>query len=142
MPAVTVTIRGLEKWRGDFKYHVRLVGERVGDAMLVGGEYLLTESHYIVPVDTGHMRDTSYVRREGTGFYTVIIVAYTAEYAVYVHEDLGKAHGDQYNIKYASQIAAGLDHPRRPQEQAKFLEEPLRTKRGQIAAIIRRMAQI
>src|SRR5208283_1222248 len=37
-----------------------------------------------------------------------VIVGYTANYAVYVHENLEAAHGQAYNIKYAAKIAEGL----------------------------------
>jgi hypothetical protein len=47
-----------------------------------------------------------------------VIVGYTAEYAVYVHENMEARHA--------------------PGKQAKYLEQPFREKRGEIASIVRR----
>lgn len=71
------------------------------------------------------------------GFNVNLAVGFAAPYHVYVHENLQYAHGAAYNAKYADRIQRGLDHKRRPQEQAKYLEQPAREMRGQLAALIR-----
>jgi hypothetical protein len=63
-------------------------------------------------------------------------VGYTVDYALWVHEDLTKSHGQDFNILHAAEIAAGTEHPRRPQERAKFLEEPLRQNKREYQRII------
>jgi hypothetical protein len=63
-------------------------------------------------------------------------VGYKDGKAVYVHENLMAAHGELFNQKYADKIAAGREHARRPQEQAKFLEGPSRKYKSEIGAII------
>jgi hypothetical protein len=63
-----------------------------------------------------------------------VSVGYTAAYAVFVHEDLQKAHGAAFNIKHADEIASGAEHSRGPEQQAKFLEGPAREKAGDIGA--------
>ena len=67
-----------------------------------------------------------------------VVVGYNAGYAVYVHEDMNKAHGAAYNAKYAAEIASGLTPSgkvkkgwkgrtnRGADQQAKFLEKPVR----------------
>ncbi len=80
----------------------------------------------IVPIETGKLWLSGKVVIEGKGFETVGHVIFDAEYAIWVHERLDLAHGKVYNIKYAEDIAAGRKILKRPQEQAKFLESPLR----------------
>jgi hypothetical protein len=69
----------------------------------------------------------------GDGFNTVGYVGYHLEaYALTVHEDLTLAHGKEYNVKYAEQIAAGSINPwsgrpffaRGENEKAEFLRGP------------------
>jgi len=113
--------------------------------------FLLNESNKIVPVDenllwrSGQVRDVSEPRR-----VIAFRVEYRTSYAVYVHEDLTKAHGEAYNKKYAAQIAQAASmkgragararkkwFPRKPEEQAKFLERPARERRADIIRIVR-----
>lgn len=63
-------------------------------------------------------------------------VGYRVSYAAFVHENLENAHGEVFNVKYAKDIAAGITHARRPQEQAKFLEVTARTESKNISKII------
>jgi hypothetical protein len=66
-----------------------------------------------------------------------VVVGYTAAYALYVHEDLEKTHGAEYNEKHAEEIAAGAPD-RGEQQQAKFLERPAREFAAEIGGIITR----
>jgi hypothetical protein len=61
---------------------------------------------------------------------------YAAEYSVYVHEDLTKRHGEVFNNYYAHEISTGAEHPRRLQEQAQFLSQPLRENQARLANIV------
>lgn len=104
-----------------------------------GGVHLLGKSLAICPVDKGPLHASGHVRSEGSGFQTVVTVGYggnASEYAVIVHEDLTKAHGDAFNNKHAAEIQAGTEHARKPEEQAKFLERPAREEHPVIADII------
>lgn len=94
----------------------------------------------LVPILTGELRKSGmnppqYVGR--ADYNPAYMIGYTAEYAVYVHEDLTKLHGSEFNRVYAQQIAAAATKapkdrskleryfkPRRPQEQAQFLIVP------------------
>lgn len=101
------------------------------------GAYLLGESLELVPVDTGVLRASGWVRViDGSGFKTKVGVGYTASYAVYVHEDLEARHGEDYNAWHGEDIAAGRKKARGPKQQAKFLEQPLRQHRKQLVLII------
>jgi hypothetical protein len=63
-------------------------------------------------------------------------VGYSADYAVYVENDLTKRHGETFNEYYAAEIASGTEHARRPQEQAQFLSQPLQDNQTKLADII------
>jgi hypothetical protein len=65
-----------------------------------------------------------------------VVVGYATDYALYVHEDLTKAHGEAFNVKHADEIAAGTEHSRGPNQQAKFLEQPARQNRDSYKQII------
>ena len=66
--------------------------------------------------------------------HTAVRVGYTANYALFVHENLEAAHGAAFNAKHAAEIAAGTEHSRGDNQQAKFLETPFRQLRPQLQA--------
>lgn len=113
-------------------------GRRVQAALLAGARVLMEEADKIVPVDTGWLKNSGKIRVQGTGWNTVVSVGYgtigtrAADYAVYVHEDSTKRHGQTYNVHYASDIAAGIRRKRRGVEQYNFLRYPLYFKLSQI----------
>lgn len=80
------------------------------------GLFLQRESQLLAPVETGVMRNSAFTRASGAGFDVVVTVGYTAAYAVFVHENLEARH--------------------KKGKQAKFLEQPAREKRPEMAAII------
>jgi hypothetical protein len=125
------------------------------------GEWLLAKSQEIVPWQFGKLSGSGYVRNiGGQGLDANIVVGYQAAHAVYVHENLEAAHGQAFNVKYANQIAAHSRtikrgarkgqvtpptvksgwSPRGVNQQAKFLETPMRTEREAMMDIIYREA--
>jgi hypothetical protein len=90
------------------------------------GFLIQRESMELVPVEFGPLRLSAYTRKDGHGFATVIVVGYTALYAIFVHENLAAAHGFRFNMKYAAEIAAGTEKARGENQTAKFLEIPFR----------------
>lgn len=99
-----------------------------------GGLLLQKESQKIVPVDKGPLKASAFTRNVGgSGFKTDIIVGYTADYAVYVHENLEARHGAEFNAAFGKEIGA---KPRGPNQQAKFLEQPARQLKPTILKII------
>ena len=105
----------------------------------------------IVPVQTGNLKGSWDIRKKGSGFKTVVTVGYFGvSYAAYVHEipNPPHAHGADFNIKHAAEIeaskgtelgtAAGGMFYRKPEEQYKFLERPLREYNKEILKIVRR----
>lgn len=116
------------------------------------GMLILRDSQKIVPVDYGPLKASGFVRAKGANTKNVdVTVGYTAAYAVYVHEDLEKAHGSAFNIKYAAQLARAKElrkkkeggttgpfrHNRGENQQAKFLEKPFRDRKADVLAIVK-----
>ncbi len=123
---------------------------RLGPGFEVGlkqaGVFLLAASQKIVPVWRGPLKASGRTLNiGGKGYLADVVVHYGAgaNYAVVVHEDLDKAHGAAFNIKYARQIADARTadqkayYFKRGEDQvAKFLEKPARLHRGTLFAIV------
>ena len=131
--------------------NLRKSGDRIARGvergLIKGGIFLQKESQKIVPKQIGNLHGTAFTRNQGgSGVDADIIVGYTSEYAVFVHEDLTKAHGREFNVKHAEEIEAatgtfqgtaeGGMFPRGEEQQAKFLEKPAREKRSKIIRIV------
>ena len=130
------------------------IGRRAARGLKAGGNFILRESQKIVPIETKELHDSGYVKNIGkrSGFGAIIEVGYLAPYAVIVHEDLTAAHGKDFNAKNSGKIAAAQSgtstrqkqiwSPRRPREQAKFLETPVLQNRRIILRLIAREAHV
>jgi len=121
------------------------IADRAGVGLTYAGLFLQRESMKMVPVQTGNLKDTAFTRRFGSGLSTDVVVGFTAEYAVYVHEDLTKAHGRKFNEKHRDEIlnassrartAEGGMFNRGENQQAKYLERPAREKRKEMLRIV------
>ncbi len=133
--AVTGIAEVARKMKGTLPEIRRILDPRFGRA----AKHLLRTSMKIVPVDLDILRTSAFHRRLSTQRKIHWVVGYTSDYAVYVHEDLEKAHGEIYNQKYAAEIADPNNkrfHSRGPNQQAKFLETPMRTERAIMFRII------
>ena len=141
-----VTVTGLNVVLRNLKAAKPTLGAKVGRNLKRAGLFLQRESQKIVPVHKGPLKASAFTRNVGgTGWATDIVVGYTAKYAVYVHENLTTAHGRRFNIKHADKIASATTKAQRKiwfnrgvNQQAKFLEQPMRMKRRELMAIIHR----
>ncbi len=88
------------------------------DAVNGSAEILLREANKICPIDTGDLRESGTILKDGDGFNATAAVVYEAPYAVYVHENLEAFH--------------------QPPTQAKWLEETWRRYRRDIGQYIQR----
>src|SRR5262245_26643430 len=122
-------VKGLKELADSLKGRRNAHAKGYEDGQIKSAYILLRLSLWLAPMDTGRMASTAYVKVIGSGFNTKALVIYPEEYSIWVHERLDLAHGAVYNRKYAEDIAAGRKSLRRPQEQAKFIEQPLREKR-------------
>lgn len=112
------------------------------------GLFIQRESQRIVPVQTGNLRASAFTRALGQGANFSVVVGYTASYAIFVHENLSAAHGRAFNIKHADKIARANSRMRKGRarsrvyfrrganQQAKFLEKPVRENTDKIFKII------
>ena len=124
MPTVTAVTRGFKSLTDGFKKLARSKPRALRRALKKAGDLVLRESRKIVPMDTGELYRSGFVQvtKNNSDLFEVE-VGYSDPKAIYVHEDLEAAHGEQYNIKYSYEIATGAKgyHSRRPQERSKFL---------------------
>jgi hypothetical protein len=97
------------------------------------GLFLQRESQKLVPVDTGNLKNSAFTRATGKGFDTEVIVGFTAEYAIYVHEAVGMKLKGQPRRKKGSR---GSFWDPQGRAQAKFLEEPARRLQKQLGKIV------
>jgi hypothetical protein len=117
--------------------------------MREAGKHLLRESQKIVPVQLGNLKASGFVQDVTTRKDAPdVIVGYTASYAVYVHENIEATHGEEFNEKHAEEIShakeAGLKSVtarggmfnRGSNQQAKFLERPMRVEGPRMLKII------
>jgi hypothetical protein len=142
-----VKIEGLQSLTKKLKEHERKLANGIQKGLKKAGDYLLQQSLEVVPTDDMDLYNSGFSRTVGKGFEAEQHVGYGQEYATDVHEDLEVRHGESYNSHHAAQIAAGSKyfykgryktyHPRRPKEQVKFLEQPLRENLDVIEGIIR-----
>lgn len=136
--AKLANISGLNKVLQNLKTAKTTIARGVGRGLKKGGLHLLRATDKYTPVDLGALKNSKFCRNVGgSGFNVDIIVGFTVEYAVYVHEDMDKAHGRAFNEKYAAEIAAGTTPNRGENQQAKFLERPVHEERRKILRIIR-----
>ncbi len=135
-------VSGVARAIAQLRARQRLYARNVEHGLKLAGTFLLHRSLEIVPVDTGYLKSGGFVRTDGSGFDAVVTAGYRgADYAVYVHENLDAAHGAAFNAKHADEIAAGTEHARGPNQQAKYLEQPLRDNLPEIVAIVRTTAR-
>jgi len=148
-------VKGMDSLLKRMQQSQAAIGKKVEIGLKRAGLFLQAESQKIVPVHMGNLKASAFTRSEGSGFKTAVVVGYTAKYAVYVHENLEALHGKEFNIAYADKIAAHTKvtkrgknagkvrythkywRPRGEDQQAKFLERPLRAKRREILAMVR-----
>ena len=126
------TITGLNQIKANMAAKKAELGGRAEVGLKLAGLYLQGQSQNIVPVDTGFLKASAITRAAGRGWNTLVTVAYTALYAMFVHENV--------EMKLRGQPRpGGKGHYWDPQgrAQAKFLEAPSRD-----VSVRKRMLQI
>ena len=124
--AILNTVKGVQGVIDNLRRKQKAYGQAVERGLKRGGLELFAASAPLTPVEFGVLKASEFIRQEGKEMDTKITVGYTANYAIFVHENLDAAHGDTFNAKHAVEIAEGAMKARGPQQQAKFLETPLR----------------
>ena len=145
-------VSGVKELVAAFKTEGASKAKGLEQGLKLAGLHLFNTSQDLVPVWRGILRGSGRVRSVGGGFKAEVIVSYGTDYAIYVHENLQAAHGTKFNQKNAEEIS---DPPkwvnlwgekvkgsmyyfsRGVRQQAKFLEQPLRTEQKTMQKIIR-----
>jgi len=111
--------------------------------LIKAGLFLQWKSQAVVPVHLGNLKNTAGTRAIGSGWDSDVIVFYTSDYAVYVHERTDALHGKAFNAKHRKEIANAKTDAQKAvwfnrgvNQKAKFLEEPARDFRHKILRII------
>lgn len=147
-----IRVEGVKKIAKALKLRQVYHAKGVEEGLKLGGLFIQRESQHIVPVHLGNLRASAFTRHSGSGLDTEVRVGYTASYAVFVHENLNAAHGEEFNTKHADKIAAAKKagtpiyksiyaHYRGKGQQAKFLERVIRERLKEIAAIVVKRAK-
>lgn len=144
-------LQGAQALKNALRRQAELKRQKLAQGVADAAKYLLAQSNKLVPVDYGILKASGHVEVEGKNTASPKgKVIYDAGYAIYVHEDLTKAHGAVFNAKYAAELAHAKKlrrkkqggttgpyrHNRGENQQAKFLEIPFRQDRKILKAII------
>jgi hypothetical protein len=81
-------VYGVEDLSAAWKRRKGELGPKVELGLKTAGLYLQRASQLLVPVDLGVLKASAFTRAEGKGFSTLVIVGYTAFYAMFVHENV------------------------------------------------------
>jgi hypothetical protein len=129
--ASIASVSGLTEVIARLREAQKKTGEGIARGLKKAGLMLQRESQLRVPVNFGNLKASAFTRAQGEGYSTVVIVGYTAAYALYVHESVGMKLQGLPRPK-------GRGHYWDPQgkEQAKFLEEPARSMAKQLRQVI------
>lgn len=111
---ITSRVTGLNKVLGNMGRQSSEILAKQKRALKKGGLFVQRESMKLVPVRTGNLRGSAFTRQDGDND---VLVGYTANYAVFVHEDLNATH--------------------KPGKTAKFLERVIREKKLEIIEVIK-----
>lgn len=109
-------VKGLAALEAKLKKNTDQIIKGLRKGLFRAGLFIQRESQKLVPVDTGALRASANTRIEGTGAESEVIVSYSTDYGVYVHENLEARH--------------------KPGKTAKYLETPLREKRQRLEKIV------
>lgn len=131
-------VKGTDEVLRNINAAVKKMKGNVEAGLLFGAGYLKKESQKLTPVVTSYLRNSAYVKPYKKRKKVGAEVGYTADYAVYVHEDAEK--------EKRRAARRGTPHPKGRVIRShvgywKFLETPLKEKSRQIIAIIREAAK-
>jgi len=112
-------VQGVKGLTIDLKAHKEKSALKLTGALMKGGLFLQRKSQNLVPIDTNVLRasaETQIVKADGLDIE--VTMGYGTDYGIYVHENLEMRH--------------------KPGKSAKFVEIPLRLRREELKAVIRK----
>jgi len=142
--ARVLQIEGMEGILDSLQKVNKDLGKDVQRGLTQGGLLIQREAQKITPVDTGNLKNSAGTRVFGSGWATEVVVFYTAEYAVYVHENTQAAHGEAFNKKYRKEIASKTNRTRNrgSNQTAKFLEIALKRNWETVLQMVAKKAEL
>ena len=133
------SVTGLAKVLNNFGRLNKLIARGAEKGLLRGGALVLRASMKQVPVDKSNLKPSGFTRNlGGSGIHSDVVVGYTADYAVYVHENTDAAHGEEFNKKHKDEISKGQTHSRGKGQKAKFLEDPMRESTREVVQVVKK----
>lgn len=127
-------VKGFDRVMKNLNDQINGIKERSMAGLLEAGLKIEARSNQRVPREYGNLAASSYARKAQDGGMAVEI-GYTAEYALYVHEDL------EMSLKGEAR-PSGLGVYWGPNGENKFLEKTLRENQDLIVQIIEQRAKL
>jgi len=152
---VTIEVKGVNALVRNLRRYHTVTKQKADRGLKKASLYIQRESQKIVPVQIGNLKASWEIRKKGELYYEMGYYggSHPDWYAAYVHEIPGidlmspVTHGRLFNIKHANDIIAakgtkwgtaqGGMFPRKPQEQWKYLETPIKNNIDNILKIIK-----
>lgn len=101
---MTVKVTGQDELLGRLEELADDGSEAAVYGMEQWAQAVLELSQQLVPVDTGELHNSGYVERRGNG----VEVGYSADHAIYVHEDMSAHHPNGGQAKFLEAAADQL----------------------------------
>lgn len=133
MAFVTMQTVGLQEVVTSLAGKIKAIDGATPGGLLAGGLIVQREAQAHVPVEYGHLRGSAYTRKTPENDH-VVEVGFSADYALYVHENLEKHAGEPRR--------SGLGVLWGPDGEPKFLEKAVSTKSDDIVEAVRVRAEM
>ena len=134
---ITINVKGTDRLRSNITSYINSLRRHAQLGCNESAEHIRnTANNTITPMDTGEMVASSFTKQINNPLGVGSQVMYPVEYSRYVEFIDEYAHGQEYNEKYADDIAKGKDHMRRPKEQAHFLGDTAKDEKQTVRDII------
>lgn len=93
-----------------------------------------TSDSRFCPIDSATLKNTSNIRLDPNTSIIAAYINYTSEYALIVHEDITKRHGEAFNAVYG----AGL---RGNEQCSRFLVKAMEVEKDEVGALLEKIAK-
>ncbi len=115
-----MALKGVNRAMTKLNSELKKLSIRTAQGLTLGGALIKLRSQAKTPVDLGNLKGSHYIETGSTPRGPVVEVGLTANYSVFVHEDLEAHH---------------------PTGQAKFLQAAINESQREIISILRKKAR-
>lgn len=122
-------LKGQSKVLNNLNKEIEKIKNASFEGLLKGALIIERESNKRVPIETGVLRASSYVRKNQDGRKSVVI-GYSSSYAIFVHENM------EMTLKGLPR-PSGIGVYWGPKGEAKFLERAIAEKSKEVLEVIR-----